>query len=141
MEHQITSVWKGKNRFETDLDGHTLTIDTAIENGGEDAGPRPKKLLLVAAADCSGLDIVSLLAKMRIEVDDFRVHVVADARDEDPKFYTSMKLVYEFTGNSLPLPKLQRIVELSFEKYCGVIALYVKAIPVTYEIKVNQQSS
>lgn len=138
MQHNITSVWKGKNRFETELDGHTIVIDTDVEGGGENAGPRPKKLLLVAAADCSGMDIVNLLRKMRIEVSDLKIHVSGNARDEDPKYYTEMKVEYEFTGKELPLAKLQRIVELSFDKYCGVIGLFLKAIPVTYEIKVNE---
>lgn len=139
MKHAITSVWKGKNAFETDLDGHKIVVDTAIENGGDDAGPRPKKLLLVAAADCSGLDVVNLLRKMRIEVSDFRIHVESNARDDDPKYYTDMKVVYEFTGKNLPSAKLQHIVELSYDKYCGVIALFKLAIPVTYEIKLNEE--
>lgn len=138
MLHEITSVWKGKNRFETELDGHKLVIDTGVEDGGDNAGPRPKKLLLVAAADCSGLDVVSLLRKMRIEVNDFRVHVTGIAREEDPKYYTEIKLIYEFTGESLPAEKLEKIVSMSFEKYCGVIALYAKAIPVSYEIKTKE---
>ncbi|MFT4072455.1 MAG: OsmC family protein [Dysgonamonadaceae bacterium] len=138
MLHEITSVWKGKNRFETELDGHKLVIDTGAEDGGDNAGPRPKKLLLVAAADCSGLDVVSLLRKMRIEVNDFRVHVTGIAREEDPKYYTEIKLIYEFTGESLPAEKLEKIVSMSFEKYCGVIALYAKAIPVSYEIKTKE---
>lgn len=139
MEHRITSVWKGKHRFETELDGHTLVIDTAEENGGDNAGPRPKKLLLVAGANCSGMDIADLLRKMRINVSNLQIHVTGNARDEDPKYYTEMKIVYEFTGKNLPLDKLKRIVNLSFEKYCGVIALFIKAIPVTYEIKVNEE--
>lgn len=138
MLHEITSVWKGKNRFETELDGHKLVIDTGVEDGGDNAGPRPKKLLLVAAADCSGLDVVSLLRKMRIEVNDFRVHVTGIAREEDPKYYTEIKLIYEFTGKSLPAEKLEKIVSMSFEKYCGVIALYAKAIPVSYEVKTKE---
>lgn len=138
MLHEITSVWKGKNRFESELDGHKLVIDTGAEDGGDNAGPRPKKLLLVAAADCSGLDVVSLLRKMRIEVNDFRVHVTGIAREEDPKYYTEIKLIYEFTGESLPAEKLEKIVSMSFEKYCGVIALYAKAIPVSYEIKTKE---
>ena len=55
MTHSIKTIWKDNNIFETDVDGHNVVIDLAEDAGGNDAGPRPKKLLLVAAAVVQGL--------------------------------------------------------------------------------------
>jgi len=66
--HTIQTNWRENNIFDTEIDGHTITIDLPEESGGNNAGPTPKKLLLVAAAGCTGLDIVSMARKMRIDL-------------------------------------------------------------------------
>ena len=134
--HSIKTIWKKNNIFDTEVDGHTITIDLAKEAGGDDAGARPKKLLLVAAAGCSGLDVVEILRKMRINITGFSVRIDAEMSEEHPKEYTSMTVVYEFEGENLPLEKLKRACELSFDKYCGVLAMYKKAVPIRYEVRI-----
>ncbi|HOH55065.1 MAG TPA: OsmC family protein [Paludibacteraceae bacterium] len=135
--HTIKTIWRKDNIFDTDVDGHTITIDLGKEDGGEDAGPRPKKLLLVAAAGCSGLDVVPLLKKMRVELKGFDIQIEAQMSEEHPKQYTSMKVIYEFEGDNLPMEKLEKAVTLSYEKYCGVMAMYKKAIPISWEIRIK----
>ena len=65
MSAQITLNWTKDSTFETLLDGHKVTIDTTAENGGNNEGPRPKALMLVALAGCSAMDVISLFLKMR----------------------------------------------------------------------------
>lgn len=136
-QDSIKTSWRKNNIFDTNIDGHTITVDLAKEAGGDDAGPRPKKLLLIAAAGCTGLDVVSLLRKMHIELKGFNIQIEAEMSEEHPKQYTSMKVIYEFEGDHLPPDKLEKAVNLSFEKYCGVIAMYKKAVPVSYEIRIK----
>jgi len=121
--------------FITELDGHKLIVDADESVGGHNLGMRPKKLMLTALAGCTAMDVISLLKKMRVEPDAFNVRVDGALTDEHPKYYKSMHIIYEFKGDNLPLDKLQKAIELSQEKYCGVSALYQKAIKVTYEIK------
>lgn len=137
MTHEIKLDWKGGMSFETELDGHKLSIDVPEEMGGKDGGPRPKKLMLVALAGCTGMDIASLLKKMRVEVDTFDIKVEAPLADEHPKYYTSMKVVYEFFGENVSEEKVTKIVNMSLDKYCGVSALYKKAIDFDFEIRIN----
>lgn len=136
-KHSITTVWKGKNTFATDIDGHSVVVDTAKEGGGDDNGPRPKQLMLAAATGCTGLDAVSILRKMRVDYKNFNVKIDAELTEEHPITYTSMNIIYEFEGEDLPKEKIEKACKLSFEKYCGVIALFKKAIPVTYEVIIN----
>ena len=137
MKHSIKTVWKVNNIFETDVDGHNIVIDLAKDAGGDDAGPRPKKFVLVAAAGCSGLDVVEIVKKMRIDIKGFNIQIESDVTDEYPKQYTNLKVVYEFEGENLPKEKLERACQLSFDNYCGVLAMYKKAVPVTYEVRIK----
>ena len=128
--------WQGDMSFETELDGHKLVLDATPEVGGGNKGPRPKPLMLVALAGCTGMDVVSILKKMRVELAGLRIWVEAEKTEEHPKQYSSMKVIYEFKGKDLPKDKLEKAVNLSEERYCGVSAVYRKAIPVSTEIRV-----
>lgn len=128
--------WQGDMAFEAELDGHKLIIDASPEVGGSDNGPRPKPLMLVALAGCTGMDVVSILKKMRVELNGLRVWVEAEMTEEHPKHYSAMKIIYEFKGKDLPMDKLEKAVNLSEERYCGVSAVYRKAMPVATEIRV-----
>lgn len=136
MKNSVNIKWTGNMSWETELFGHKLTLDAGIENGGDDKGPRPKALMLTALAGCTGMDVVSILKKMRVEVEDLQIIVEGDLTDEHPKYYKTMHVIYQFKGKDLPMDKLKKAVNLSDEKYCGVSALYKKAIPVTSEIKI-----
>ncbi len=136
MEHKTLLKWTKDMAFETELDGHKLIIDADEESGGHNTGPRPKKLMLTALAGCTGMDVISILKKMKIFPNEFNVRVDGHVTEEHPKQYDSMHIIYEFQGENLPLDKLAKAIELSQEKYCGVSALYKKAIKVTYEIKI-----
>ena len=136
--HSIQTIWRENNIFDTEIDGHTISIDLGKEQGGDDAGPRPKKLLLISAAGGSGLDIVEIARKMRIELKKFEIRIDAEMTEEHPKQYTSLKVVYAFEGENLPKEKLERACNLSFENYCGVLAMYKKAVPVSYEVVVKE---
>ncbi len=138
MEHAIDMKWAGKMAFKTNLDGHEIILDADESVGGEDNGPRPKQLMLVSLAGCTGMDVVSILKKMRVDFKDLAIKVTAALTNEHPKQYTKMHVVYTFTGNNLPMDKLQKAVSLSEERYCGVRAAYEKAMQVTSEIKINK---
>jgi len=135
-KHSIKTEWKGGLAFEADVNGHKVIMDAPVEGGGQNSGPSPKKLQLVALSGCTGMDIVSILAKMRVEIEKCTIEVQGNVADEHPRHYTNMHVIYEFKGKNLPLEKLEKAVKMSEETYCGVGALYRKAIKVTSEIRV-----
>jgi len=133
-KHSIKAEWKGNMAFEADVNGHAVIVDALKEAGGEDLGPTPKRLLLVALAGCTGMDVVSILKKMRVELEKCEIEVQADVHNEHPKYYERMHVIYRFKGKNLPIDKLQKAVKMSEETYCGVGALFRKAIEVSSEI-------
>jgi len=128
--------WLENMAFEAEVNGHKIILDAAEAVGGENRGPRPKPLMLVALAGCTGMDVVSILKKMRVEVEGFNVVVEGDLTEEHPKQFTQMRVIYEFKGKDLPMDKLEKAVNLSEERYCGVSAMYKKAIGITTEIRI-----
>ncbi|MFV0590857.1 MAG: OsmC family protein [Draconibacterium sp.] len=135
-KQQVKINWLEKMAFEAEVNGHKLILDAGEEVGGENRGSRPKPLLLTALAGCTGMDVVSILKKMRVELDNFNVVVEGDLTEEHPKQFFKMNVIYEFTGKDLPLDKLKKAVSLSEERYCGVSAMFKKAIEVTTEIRI-----
>ena len=138
MKHVVDMSWTDEVAFEADMDGHKIVIDATKEAGGNDLGPRPKKLMLTALAGCTGIDVIMILKKMKVVPEAFNVTVEANVTDDHPKHYESMKIVYSFKGKDLPKDKLQKAVKLSEEKYCGVTAVYRKALKMETEIRVEE---
>lgn len=136
MKHVVDMSWTDKIAFEADMDGHKVIIDASEEVGGSDLGPRPKKLMLTALAGCTGIDVVMILKKMKVEFEAFNVIVEGELTEEHPKYYNKMKVVYQFKGKNLPMAKLEKAVKLSEEKYCGVSAVYRQAMKMETEIRV-----
>jgi len=132
----IEAKLKGNMAFEMEINGHKVVTDATVENGGNGYGPSPKALLLAGVIGCSGIDIMLITGKMRLDIEDVNVEVEAETRDEHPKIYNYIKLIYKFKGKNLPYDKLERAVQLSMEKYCGVAAMLNKAVPITYEIQI-----
>ncbi len=134
-QHKVKTYWKENMAFEADIDGHKIVMDAKAENGGRESGASPKKLLLASLAGCTGMDVVSILKKMRVDFDSCELEVEADVREEHPKYYCRMHVIYTLKGKGLPLEKIQKAVRMSEETYCGVGALFRKAIEVSSEIR------
>ncbi len=92
--------------------------------------------MLAALVGCTAMDVISILQKMRVNVKNFNVHVEGELTDEHPKQFYKMHVIYEFTGKNSPLDKLEKAVELSEDRYCGVNAVYKKVMVLTSEIKI-----
>jgi putative redox protein len=132
---QVTCKWTGDMAFEAEVTGHKIVMDADSSVGGRDQGPRPKALVMASLAGCTGMDVVSILKKMRVDLESFEMKVSGELNEEHPKSYKKVNIVYEFAGKNLPQDKLKRAVELSQEKYCGVIASLRQPVQVTFEIK------
>jgi len=136
MKHTVDTAWKGNMMFAASVNGHQVIMDALPAVGGEDKGARPKELMLAALAGCTGMDVVSILKKMRVNFTGLNILVEADVTEEHPKHYEKMHIIYEFTGENLPVDQLKKAITLSQDRYCGVSHVYKKAMEVTWEIRV-----
>lgn len=135
---KIELTWHDNNVFESVHNDGIVMIDNA-EEGVESKGMRPKALMLTSLAGCSALDIVSLLKKMRAEVDDLKIDVSAELTDEHPKIYKDVVVTYKFYGSDFKKAKIQKAIDLSVDQYCGVMEMFRKFTEVKIEVEYHEQ--
>jgi putative redox protein len=90
--------------------------------------------LLLAAAACTGSDVVVVLKKMRVSFSALRIEVSAVRRETEPRRYVSLHLDYRLTGAGIDPAKVRRAIDLSLEKYCSVIHSLASDIAITYAL-------
>ena len=139
MSHKTTVTWKEGLAFDVELDGHHFMVDADEQFGGKDLGPKPKPLLLSAVAGCTGMDVASLLTKMKMPFDSFALEVEGDLADDHPKVYTDIVVRYIFTGSQLDRDKIEKSVKLSLDKYCAVHAMLSRSANLRHEIVLNPE--
>lgn len=135
-QHTVITEWTGDMAFESQVNSHHVKMDADEKFGGKNTGPRPKPLLLSSLAGCTGMDVVSLLNKMRVNYQAFQIEVLGELTAEHPKYYHKIHIKYQFKGSDLPIPSLKKAIDLSQDKYCGVSAMLKKAADITYEIQI-----
>lgn len=131
-------VWKGEMSFEAELNGHKFMIDAEEAVGGKDRGPRPKPLMLSSLGGCTAMDVISILKKMRVTPDEFSVDVEANNTEEHPKHFDAFTIYYKFKGKNLPKDKIEKAINLSQDRYCGVTLMLSKAAEIKHEIIIEE---
>lgn len=133
-KNTINAVFKGGMNFTVDLDGHTIEIDTDAKNGGNNIGTRPKVLMLTALGGCTGLDVVSILNKMRVNFSDLSISVEGNLTDTEPRVYDQVVINYSIKVDKEDEPKVLKAVTLSQEKYCGVSKMFESFAELSFKI-------
>ncbi len=138
-QHEIETQWMGKMQFNTLIDGHTVMMDAPERSGGENNAPIPKPFVLTALSGCTGMDVVALLRKQNIVLDNFDIKVIGELSKQAPMQYVAMHIIYNFSSDETHHNAILQAVNDSQEKYCGVSAMLKKALPVTWEISINSK--
>ena len=131
----VKTFWKGDMTFHSTNPGGDIVMDASKEIGGNDNGLRPKAMMLSSLAGCSGIDIAMLVKKMKVEIETFDIEVEGMLTEEHPKYYNQVHCIFNFYGKKLNEDKLKKIVDLSVEKYCGVMAMFRQFADITIDIK------
>jgi putative redox protein len=130
---RATVVWQQGLRFTgSEPGGPAITVD-----GDNVMGPGPMLTLLLAAAACSGSDVVLILEKMRVNLRGLRIEVAGTRREEEPRRYVAIHLDYHLGGEGIDSVKARRAIDLSLEKYCSVIHSLAPDITVTYALSLG----
>ena len=116
---------------------HWVPMDGPQEFGGSDAGTRPKELLLLSLAGCTGSDVISILTKMREPYTKFEVDIDAEMSNEHPKVYTKIEVIFKIWGEGVKEANLKRAIELSETRYCGVTAMLKNSVEITSRYEIN----
>lgn len=120
--------------------GHAVVMDSTEDVGGHDTGPRPMEMVLIALGGCTGMDVVSILRKMQVSFTRFEMELQGERAPEHPKQFTKITVLYKIWGD-VPEEKLKRAIELSLERYCSVSNSLKPKAEVSYEYRINPESS
>lgn len=133
---KTTTTWKEGLAFNSRFENHEIELNGASNEQGERLGFSPKALLLSGLAGCSGIDVVDILHKMKVEFAGIEVDAEAEQTDTHPKVFTGIEITYKVATHPENLDKVQRAVSLSLEKYCGVSAMLSKHCTITPHIQI-----
>ncbi len=136
-DEKVNIEWAGDMAFEAEVNDFKIMLDAVPEVGGQNRGPRPKPLTLVSLGGCTGMDVISILGKMRVKPDYFNVEVTGELTDVHPKYFHTIKIRYIFRGKDLPMDKIEKAVNLSQDRYCGVSEMLRKSSKLIHEIIVE----
>ncbi len=130
---RVTLTWAEGLRFVGGEPGRDpITID-----GDNVVAPGPMTALLLAAAACTGADVVSILTKMRVAFTRLSIDVAGVRRDQEPRRYLSIHLDYRVGGEGLDPAKIRRAIDLSLEKYCSVIHSLAPDVAISYALSLG----
>ena len=127
---KTSTTWKHDQAFESRLEENVFSID-----GIRKEGPNPKALLLSAIAACSGIDVVDILAKMRVSFSDLTIDVETEQTTEHPRVFKDIRITYKLKTGEENEDKIKKAIDLSLEKYCGVSAMLKKNSPIHYKLE------
>lgn len=140
MADKITTQWKGNMVFESDNPRWpSIMMDASKDFGGTNSGMAPKAMMLSSLAGCSGLDVISVLNKMKVKLADFKMEVEGELTEEHPKYYHTVTVDYHFYGKNLNEKKINKAVNLSVEKYCGVMEMFRQFATVKTNIHIHNK--
>jgi putative redox protein len=128
---KTTSKWISGQQFETFQEEFSVKLDGTRENGFS-----PKALLLSGLAACTGIDVVDILEKMRVNFSDFSVDAEAEQTEEHPKVFKEMMLTYKIHADKADEGKIIKAINLSLDKYCGVAAMLKKNNDIIYKLTI-----
>jgi len=117
--------------------GHWAMMDGSIDFRGSAGANSPKELILIALGGCTGMDVSSILHKMREKIDRFEINLDADVETIHPKAFTKIHIIYKFWGSDLNTENIEKAISLSHDKYCSVSAMLKKAVTITHSYKIN----
>lgn len=138
MSHmECKTKWMGGLAFEAESRGLKFTMDSRAAAGGKDLGPTPKEVLLSAICVCSGMDVTSILQKMRVQLDSCDVDAQSDTTETYPAIFKEILVQFRIKGSDIKPEQAMKAVTLSMTKYCGVSAMVNPTSPIRYEVYLN----
>jgi putative redox protein len=132
MAIQVKLNWTDNMQFVAgSKNGPAIVMDS--KDGG--SGPTPMEVLLMGVAGCTGIDIVSILKKKRLELYKLKIHINGEQADSHPKRFTKITIEYLLLGKNIPSKAVEQAIKLSEEKYCSALASLNAEISHSYRIE------
>ncbi len=131
VQMKTTTKWIRDEEFESEHEGNRIKVD-----GNKKNGHGPKALLLSGLAGCTGIDVIGILNKMKVDFSDFSIEVETEQTEEHPKVFKDIQITYRLKTAAENLEKVKKAIDLSLDKYCGVSAMLKKNSAIGYTVQI-----
>ncbi|AEF93049.1 OsmC family protein [Desulfotomaculum nigrificans CO-1-SRB] len=130
--------WEGNMKFVgTDETGFKIPMDAAAIYGGQNQGVRPMELMLMSLGGCTGIEVGHILNKMRVKFDSLNIEVTGERVNDHPKVFSTIHVIYRFTGENIPVEKVMKALQLAEQVYCSAANMLNKVAKITYAVDIN----
>ena len=135
---EVKATWAGDMKFNAlNETGASVVMETGVKYGGSGKNPTPMESVAMALASCSGMDIVMILKKMRVDLKKLEISVNAKRREGDPSYFEDIKMTFVVSGEGLTQEQADKAAALSVEKYCSISAMLKEKAAITYETRIK----
>jgi putative redox protein len=114
-------------------------MDVDADVGGTAAAVKPIELVLLGLGGCTSMDILSILGKKKVFLDDYWVNIDSERSEEHPRVFTKINLKFVFIGKNVSQQAVERAIELSVTKYCSVIKMLEKSVEISTEYNIIEK--
>ena len=136
----VRATLESEMRFDVETgSGHHVILDNAEHEGGQNSGPRPMEMLLVALATCAGMDIISILRKKRQEITAYELRVQGMRAEVHPKVFLDITVEHFFTGHNIRPEAVERAIVLTEDRYCGASAMLSKTATINHTFHIIEE--
>ncbi len=138
MERNSRLEWVDGYHFEGySHSGKKIRLDSWNDRENGEAGPTPAELIPMALGACTGMDVILIAGKMRMELTGFELEVKSRITDEHPKVFTNFELIFHVKGEDLDPEKIEHAVALSRDKYCLISNTLKNVAAITHHYTIN----
>jgi putative redox protein len=135
----VRAVLQEGMRFDAETDsGHSLILDASTQNGGQEQGPSPMEVLLIALATCASMDVLSILRKKRQQITAYEVRVHGERTEEHPRIFTDITVEHILTGHAILPQAVERAIALTEERYCPVGVIVGRTARITHTFQLHE---
>lgn len=136
MAHKASLTWNGEGYQFDGVTGAGFSLAIGVDAEGNPVGARAKELVCLGLGACSGSNLVTLMKKMRQQVDRIEIAVEAEQAETDPMVFTHVITRYTLYGKSIDAAKVKKALDYIEEKYCGVLHMVNKTARTEYAFEI-----
>jgi putative redox protein len=134
--HKATLAWNGNGLAFDATTGGGMQLQVGVGEDGEPVGARAKELVCLGLGACAGSNLVSLMKKMRQNVERIEINVEAEQAETDPMVFTHVLTTYRLHGKGIDPAKVKKALDYIEDKYCGVLHMVNKTARTEYAFEI-----
>ncbi|QWR76144.1 OsmC family protein [Candidatus Magnetomonas plexicatena] len=112
--------------------GYEIEYDANVQWGCQ-----PSEPFMMSLGACIATDCVMFLQKMKVEIVAFKVDITGVKPETPPQYFSGFDVMLNITAKNITEKKVQRAINLSVDKYCGIYHSLRKDVKLDIKYQIN----